>query len=105
MFFKFTSNTMNAAELDRMVEQFKRNAETPVQGPPESFDDRLREALKRRSGAHGRIQASVTRAPMAESFGEKLKREVQKRQAREQAQERWRKTREKLQPRPHTKSE
>jgi len=60
----------DAAELQKRVEQFKRDSERPVQGPVADFGKKLSEAIKRRAQrSQGRVVAS---APDEESFGRKL---------------------------------
>jgi hypothetical protein len=80
--FKFSALTMNAADLQRRVEQFKRDSETPVQGAEPDFKQRLKEATQRRlSGAHqaSRIEANVSASN--ESFASKVARAVKTRTA------------------------
>jgi hypothetical protein len=81
MFFKFLAGITNPADLDRMVEQFKRGMETPVQSAPGAeFGERLKEACKRRVNA---MQPSrvASASQDSDSFGSKLteacKRRVQ----------------------------
>jgi hypothetical protein len=62
--FKFLAGSTNPADLDRMVEQFKRDAETPVQSAPGAeFAEKLTEACQRRVNAmqRGRFVASRRR--------------------------------------------
>ena len=84
--FKFCGLITNdAADLQKRVEQFKRDSEKVVQGPEEDFGQRLKEATeRRRSGSHAVAATSRTAATSQtfvsaeESFGEKLKRAVEK---------------------------
>jgi len=88
--FKFCGlMTNDAADLQKRVEQFKRDSEKPVQGPVEDFGDLLKKATQeRRSGYHG---IAATSRPAAtspsfvsaedESFGERLRKAVERQAA------------------------
>ena len=81
MFFKFLAGVTNPADLDRMVEQFKRGFETPVQDAPETeFAEKLKEACQRRVNGmqRGRFVASTSEDD-PDSFASKLKAAVQRR--------------------------
>jgi hypothetical protein len=67
--FKF--NNMSAAQLDQAVEQFKRNAETPVHGPPEDAGEKLTAAVKRRLASSSRV-AFFASAPDEPTFAQKI---------------------------------
>jgi flagellar hook-basal body complex protein FliE len=105
---KIDGFVMNAADLQKQVEQFKRDAETPVQGPdgPEpEFGQQLREATERRRSRTAATSRTFISAD--ESFGEKLKRAVEKLPSK-QEKEREKKQAKRykpFKPRPHTKSE
>ena len=77
MKFKFCGQITNAADLQHVVEQFKRNAETPVRNAEPTFGDRLKAAVKLKLGgaSYSRTQAS---AKDDDSFGNKLRKAVQK---------------------------
>jgi hypothetical protein len=114
MMFKFMGTIHSAADLAEQVEQFKRGLDTPVQGPPEDFGQRLKEATRRRLAPGGRLASIMAHVSAEdESFGQKVKRaaqeksnSVKKTKERQQAaRERYRKAAEKLKPRRHTKSD
>ena len=75
--FKFTSPIMSAADLQEQVEQLKRGLGKPVQGPPDDFGQRLKEATRRRVAPFrgNRIQAHVKAED--ETFADKLRKAVQ----------------------------
>jgi hypothetical protein len=78
--FKFGALTMSAADLQRHVEQFKRDSETPVLDAEPDFRERLKQATQRRlSGAHqaSRIEANVTAG--SETFGDKIVKAIKSR--------------------------
>ena len=85
MFFKFVAGVTNSADLDRMVEQFKRGMEMPVQSAPGAeFGELIKEACQRRVNAMQRgrgVQHSDSASQDSDSFGSKLaeacKRRVQ----------------------------
>jgi hypothetical protein len=113
--FKFSALTNSTADLQRQVEQIKRDSETVVQNAEPDFRQRLKEATQwRLSGTHqaSRIEANVSASN--ESFGSKVARAVKARsdlratttqkQHAEQA-EKERSRYRKLQPRERTKSD
>ena len=72
MFFKFLAGTTNPADLDRMVEQFKRGMETPVQDAPGAeFGELLKEACQRRVNAMQRRRVASA-SQESDSFAFKL---------------------------------
>jgi hypothetical protein len=76
--FIFNSAVMSASDLDKRVAEFKRNSETPVQAAEPTFGQKLTEAVKRR--VHNRRAGFMASASAEgdDSFGEKLKKAVQK---------------------------
>ena len=82
MFVKINGAIINdAAELQRQVNQFKRDSETPVMGAEADFAQHLKEATQRRlAGHHAVAAASGTTAP--ESFARKVADAVKVRTAR-----------------------
>lgn len=68
--FRINGMMMNdAAELQRRVQQFKADADTPVQGAVVDFGDRLKAATKRLAANRGQARTS---RPAPESFGQKV---------------------------------
>jgi hypothetical protein len=81
MFCKFLAGSTNPADLDRMVEQFKRGMETPVQSEPGAESgEQLKAACKAlvNTRHRGRFVSSGYKDD-PESFGSKLKAAVQRR--------------------------
>ena len=71
MLVKFNGTITNEADLSRRVEQFARDANTPVQGAAEDFRDCLRAAVSRRLAKNHGLAAS-SRPAAAETFAGKV---------------------------------
>jgi hypothetical protein len=108
----FNRETNNASDLDERVKQLKRGFETPVQGPPDDFGKKLKEATKRRVSGFGPITAT-TAAIGEETFEDKLREAVVARKAvraltRKEHEQYVKKEGERYKPmtqRPRTKSD
>jgi flagellar hook-basal body complex protein FliE len=94
--------------IGRQVEQLKQDLskEPPTQSA--GFGEKLKQAIKRKLEARAGFKASAS--SQDDSFGQKLKEAVRRKQApaskaREKEADRWRTAREKVKPRPHTKSD
>jgi hypothetical protein len=70
---------MNASDLQKRVDQFKRDSETPVQGAEADFRQKLKEATQRRLAPYQGIEAN--REATDESFGKKVGDAVKRRTA------------------------
>lgn len=80
MFVKFNGVVTNEADLQKRVEQFKRDSETVVQGAEADFGQRVVAATQRRLSAH-RGLATASRPAAPESFGQKIADAVKARTA------------------------
>jgi len=87
---------MATTDLEEWAEQIKKGLETPVQGPPEDFDDKLKQAVKRRLNPAASIMASASSS--ADSLGQRVKRIAQ---ARSNSVATWRKRNEAHKARYH----
>jgi hypothetical protein len=102
---------MTTDYLQERVEQLQRDlSKEPPISKNGGFGERLKEAVKRRvSASYSQSQSRVT-AEGDESFGERLKKEVQKKQeparkAKEKERDRWHRAAERAKPRKRTKGE
>jgi len=104
---------MNASDLQKRVEQIRRDSEKVVQGAEPDFRQRLKEATQRQLSRHQRSRIEANVAASDESFAAKLSKATKALAARrpetcKQHYERAEKERaryRKLTRRPHTKSE
>jgi hypothetical protein len=110
MFIRLNAHVDSASQLLERVEQMRRDSLTPVQGAEPDYGARLKDATKRRLfGCRANQVTANASANDGESFGEQLKRAMQKHQ---NSQQRHRENAEaekaryhKPQRRPHTKSD
>jgi hypothetical protein len=75
----FNTPIISAADLTEQVQQLQRNLSKAPPSGNGGFGQRLKEAVRRRLGAYGHIQANTSAAAADESFGAKLSRAVQAR--------------------------
>jgi hypothetical protein len=111
--FVFNNSVHSPAQLEKALEEMRLGSLKEIQGPPDDVGRKLKDAINHRLNPSSRIFAgvqSVRSVRSEDSFGERLKEAVRKRQepakkAREQESARWKRASEKARPRPATKGE
>jgi flagellar hook-basal body complex protein FliE len=96
----------NLHDVIRKMKESVADVNRALENAPggESFGERLKQAIKRKTGAARFVAA--TAAVTGESFGEKLKQAIEKKSGRKEREERLKRERERYpKRRPHTKGE